>query len=449
MAGFSVARKILEKRAQEKQLKINDMVVFDEDLPHKLDECRLTFVDFAPILKRKDHGGGIQSVQYSELMDFANKWLLRQECWDVLSAETVSAIIEIVIDERGEVVGKHILSTFTVTEDSAGYEEGVSYHHLTLSKAPIHFRVKMLRLWLLPFDSNEYNEKVRPIVPQIQFRDFEPCSLTDIPGEFESCDDVMARLNDAVNAEEITGKVLNVQTLACGASHEWRVDTESTEAKPWVGKTVYVLRVFYALGPIHEELSSLIRKASKWLSDNPEVNFCSASSIDVKLKSMVSIDTKQMAITRDTGDFVRILRLVYTKPRELPSDIPISSTLPPPPPVYIGHRTFVVHKGYGDVKRVISEFLARDEWRATNQYKWLLVNVETVAVFASNGLRQPLETNADQSFQALLSSNLSMNRTEYFAIKLYYDVGYYGIDHLATGAKAEEEAEAAKGTGKG
>ncbi|CAG2115730.1 unnamed protein product, partial [Medioppia subpectinata] len=410
---FSIMRRRVEKRAMERQLKIDDMVVFDEDLPHKLDECRLTFVDFAPILKTKYHGEGIQSVQYSELMDFANKWLLRQERWDVLSAETLSAIIEIVIDQRGEVVGKHILSTFTITEDNPEYQDGVALHHFTQSKAPIHFRVKMLRLWLLPFDPNEYNEKIRPIVPQIQFRDFEPRSLTDIPGEFESCDDVMARLNDAVNAEEITGKVLNVQTLACGASHEWRVDAQSTQAKPWVGKTVYVLRVFYALGPIHEELvgladfvpeclvgggvfkkpkfesqSSLVRKASKWLSDNPEVNFCSASSMDVKLKSMVSIDTKQMSITRDTGDFVRILRLVYTKPRELPSDIPISSTLPPPPPVYVEHRVFVVHKGYGEVKRVISEFLARDEWRATDQYKWLLLNVETVAVYASNGLRQ-------------------------------------------------------------
>ncbi|CAG2115345.1 unnamed protein product, partial [Medioppia subpectinata] len=152
-----------------------------------------------------------------ELMDFANKWLLRQERWDVLSAETVSAIIEIVIDPRGEVVSKHILSTFTITEDNPEYQDGVSLHHFTQSKIPILFRVKMLRLWLLPFDPNKYNDKLRPIVPQMQFRDFEPRSLTDTPGEFELCDDVMARLNDAVNAEEITGKVVNVQTLACGA----------------------------------------------------------------------------------------------------------------------------------------------------------------------------------------------------------------------------------------
>ncbi|CAG2179907.1 unnamed protein product, partial [Oppiella nova] len=221
----------------------------------------------------------------------------------------------------------------------------------------------MIRLWIQPFDTREYNEKVRPIVPQIQFRDFEPRILDSRNNTFESIDEVVARLNGAINAEEITGKVLNVQTLACSATQDWKVDPQSTQSKPWVGKTVFVLRVYYALGPTHEEevgladfvpqylvgggmfkrpkfesQSCLLRKASKWLSENPEINFCSAMSLDVKLKSMVSIDTKQMSVTRETGDFIRILRIAYTKPREVSADIPISSTLPPPPPVYLEHR---------------------------------------------------------------------------------------------------------------
>ncbi|CAG2180316.1 unnamed protein product, partial [Oppiella nova] len=214
---------------------------------------------------------------------------------------------------------------------------------------------------------------------------------------------------------------------------------------------------FYVLGPIHEEevgladfvpqyleggvfrkpkfesQSCVLRNASKWLSENPEINFCSAMSLDVKLKSMVSIDIKRMSVTRGTGDFIRILRIVYTKPREVSADIPISSTLPPPPPVYLEHRVFVLHKDYSEIKYAINDFMGRDEWRTAQEpYKWLLLSCETVPVFANNGLKSTLEKNSDQSFQTLLSSTYTLSCSEYFAFELYYDVGYYGVDHLDT-----------------
>ena len=134
--------------------------------------------------------------------------------------------------------------------------------------------------------------------------------------------------------------------------------------------------------------------------------------------------------TRGGGDFIRILRIMYTKPREVPEDIPISLTLPPPPPIYLEHRTFVLHKDYSEIKHAINDFMGRDEWRtAHEQYNWLLLNCETVPIFAKNYLKSTLEKNTDRSFQALLSSNLTLSLTQYYALKLYYDVGYYGVDH--------------------
>ncbi|CAG2176046.1 unnamed protein product, partial [Oppiella nova] len=407
---------------------IDDVVVFDEDLP-ALEDCR-------------------------EVLDFANNWLQKREIWDVISCETVGAIIMIKFTDGGRVIAKKLLTIYSINDESLLSQSGAPYNTYLLAGTTC-FRVKLLRLWVRPFDSHEYNEKVRPIVPQIQFRDFGPRVLDSCSNRFESIDEVVARLNGAINAEEITGKVLNIQTLACSATQDWQMDSGSSVSNSWVGNVVYVLRVFYVLGPIHEEEVGLadfvpqyleeglfrkpkfesqscgLRKASKWLSENPEINFCSAMSLDVKLKSMVSIDTKQMSVTRETGDFNRILRIAYTKPREVSGDIPISSTLPPPPPVYLEQRVFLLHKDYSMIKHVINDFMGRDEWRtAQEQYKWLLLSCETVPVFANNGLKTSLEAISDQSFQTLLSSNHTLCSSEYFAFKLYYDVGYYGIDHL-------------------
>ena len=145
---------------------------------------------------------------------------------------------------------------------------------------------------------------------------------------------------------------------------------------------------------------------------------------------MVSIDTKQMSITRETGDFIRILRIAYTKPNDPPADIPMASTLPPPPPTYLESKVFVLDKTYADVKKAVANFMAREEWTAQQQYKWILLNCETMFVLSQNGLKSSLESNTDQSFQAISSSKLSINRNLFFAVKLYYDVGFYGVDHI-------------------
>ena len=250
-------------------------------------------------------------VFYSQLIEFANKWLREADCWDVISAETIPAIISVVINDRGEIEDKQILNTFSITGDLS--EETVKLHNkLMQNKEPVQFRVLMLRVWIRRFDISP-DDKLRPIIPQLAYKDFVPNRLAsdnECRAEFENIDVVMERVNEAVRKEEINGKIVNVQTLSVSAEQDWSIDPDSTQTKTWIGKIVYIIRVFYVLGPICEEevgfadfvpeclsggsmfkrpkfetQSDLLTKASKWLSENPEINFCSSSSIDVKLKS--------------------------------------------------------------------------------------------------------------------------------------------------------------------
>jgi hypothetical protein len=147
-----------------------------------------------------------------------------------------------------------------------------------------------------------------------------------------------------------------------------------------------------------------------------------------------------MASIRGTGDFIRILRIAYTKPHELPANVPLSLSLPPPPPVYLQCQTFLLLKSYSEVKRNISEFLSRDEWFAEERYKWRFLNCETVFVLSTN--KRALASNLNESFQVISTSKSSINTLMFFAMKIYFDVGFYGIDkdeNLKKGENSETE----------
>jgi len=55
---------------------------------------------------------------------------------------------------------------------------------------------------------------------------------------------------------------------------------------------------------------------------------------------VTAIDSKQMALSQNTDDFIRILRITYTKPPEIPDDIPQCAFQPPPPPIYLTYEDF-------------------------------------------------------------------------------------------------------------
>ncbi|XP_054164398.1 uncharacterized protein LOC128962087 [Oppia nitens] len=498
MAGFSVGKLRMQKRNQKRQSLLDDILVFDEDIPR---EARLSFVDFAPTVKHTIDGYD-KSVDFYALVDYANKWLERTGSrWDVVNCETVPGVtIQLSIGDGGETVGKQILTRRRLNKlaDLNSLPGG----SVPPGRHVLHFRVTMLRLWIrssaAQYAQQQHNHRIslqfndrpeqqvvvvtdscggndksfemtavdevvsRPVVnndqpingctagqtddqnnslpPVLQYRDFIPKLVDKDRHQFESVDDVIKRLNHAINNQEFNGKILNIQTLAFRAGNQWQVNTETTgQSRPLieVGFADFIPQCLSGGSifkrPVFESQQFILEKASKWLSDNPEINYCSAVSMDVKLKSMVSINTKQMSAIRETGDYIRILRLAYTKPRDVPVDIPESSaTLPPPPPVYLESQSFVVYKSYAEVKRLVNEFMAsRQEWSrdVPDQYRWSLFSCETVPVFSVNNLKQSLETNSDQSFQAILSTSRSINRSEYFAVKIYFDVGYYGVDH--------------------
>ena len=113
------------------------------------------------------------------------------------------------------------------------------------SRSAVEFKVQMLRLWIKRFDVSP-DDKVRPIIPQLAFKDFEPKRLSNdnsSDNQFESLDAVMERVNEAIRKGEINGKILNVQAVVLSAKQDLSVNAASTQTKSWIGKIVYILRV--------------------------------------------------------------------------------------------------------------------------------------------------------------------------------------------------------------
>src|SRR6185437_1329230 len=92
--------------------------------------------------------------------------------------------------DGGRVIVKKLLTTHSINDESLLSQSGAPYNTYLLAGTTC-FRVKLLRLWVRPFHSREYNEKVRPIVPQIQFRDFGPRVIDSSSNTFESINEVV------------------------------------------------------------------------------------------------------------------------------------------------------------------------------------------------------------------------------------------------------------------
>lgn len=134
----------------------------------------------------------------------------------------------------------------------------------------------------------------------------------------EKMNEVTDRINLDISSESaFPGPVLNVTTFPCysasGGNHLNlpSVDKESELLKS--DSIINVVRVFYdsteeaspqedLIGfadfipecisgggfikyPKFESQSKLVQKASRWLAQNPEINFLNSSSVDIKLKS--------------------------------------------------------------------------------------------------------------------------------------------------------------------
>jgi hypothetical protein len=212
--------------------------------------------------------------------------------------------MQLFINEKGEILSKQILINYLISDD-IDTETDVRCR----SSGELNFQVLLLRYWIKRVEIHSRDAKTQPNVQRIKYIDFVP-KMDDSGKEFEKIDEVVKRVNEKIKAEEITGKIINIQTYSCSAEQNWEFDPENTKPMNLIGKIVYILRIFYEVGPPHEEeigladfipecmsggsllkrpkfesQTAILQRASKWLSENPEINFCSAVSIDVKLKS--------------------------------------------------------------------------------------------------------------------------------------------------------------------
>lgn len=148
-----------------------------------------------------------------------------------------------------------------------------------------------------------------------------------------------------------------------------------------------------------------------------------------------------MAFVRNTGDFIRILRICYTKPfetddstLELISDGPsTSSFMPPPPPpapIYLNCRNiFSTKNSTSELKSKLYEFLREAAFSPSTDtsHRWRLLTAESLGIFTSNAKKS--EDLWENSFHAIsISSSTQMNRCAFDGINIFYDTGFFGKD---------------------
>ncbi len=134
------------------------------------------------------------------------------------------------------------------------------------------------------------------------------------------------------------------------------------------------------------------------------------------------MDTRACSHT-EHGDYVHILRVAYTKPFE--PEVEHSSGPPPPAPIYLSSKIFLITKNdvLDDVHHRINNWI-KEASQVEERFKSRLLSAETVEVFAKDGDERNLEKALEQTFQCNRLG--SMNTYAFNAIRVYFDVGFYG-----------------------
>ena len=137
---------------------------------------------------------------------------------------------------------------------------------------------------------------------------------------------------------------------------------------------------------------------------------------------VTKVDTRACSHT-EHGDYVHILRVAYTKPLE--TEVEHSSGPPPPAPIYLSSKIFLVTKNdvLDDVHHRINSWI-KEASQVEEKFKSRILSAETVEVFAKDGDERNLEKALEQTFQCNRLG--SMNTFAFNAIRVYFDVGFYG-----------------------
>ncbi|CAG2107539.1 unnamed protein product [Medioppia subpectinata] len=332
------------------------------------------------------------------------------------------------------------------------------------------FLVVSIRVWIRRREEAIPTRKEE--VQELGYRDYVPDRKEG--DKIETLDEVINRINAIIRDGKFEGRIVSIECLPCESTGDHRFDPEATLPGS-SDTTVTIVRIYYECGqsseeeigiadfvPLHlsggslfsrpefETFDHVMTRASRWLSENPEINFRSALSIDFKLKSMTTLDTRILTATDQAGDFVRIFRIAYTKPFDVSEDIERSACLPPLPPIYLYSRMFLLKsRNYADLKKVISdwynteiagrvdggnncvdtvsgnsgsgsgsgEFTDIVAEPSTSKSKCQLLSCETLSVFAKN------QTGFEESFNSNRVG--ARNRCTFIAVRLYYDSGYH------------------------
>lgn len=217
-------------------------------------------------------------------MCLANEWLCTHSEWQLLNCETM-------------------------TKWSNQKVDGVDYSAV----------VNSLRIWIKRESINDQSKSKRQnqIHPIFWYHDFVP-EISD--SHTDSLDTLINRINCALNEGKINGKILQIQTIKCPATANWSFNSGTTYCDD--GQTskdinrfpnyVLILRIYFKLGsqsianelivadflPFYspnceDKFSSLIDRASNWLKQNYQFDFCNAQSVDILIAGKQStIDDK-------------------------------------------------------------------------------------------------------------------------------------------------------------
>ncbi|CAG2110036.1 unnamed protein product [Medioppia subpectinata] len=412
-----------EKNCPEKP---EDPLILEKEIPH---DARFSFVDIVPSVHQFSANSQVDYHSFRFLVDTCNSWLKKNPHWEVINCETVKLSY------------RHNLTTMVSRWEVQ--TNPATNPWVTPTRGDFETSLKVLRVWIKRREEMVVKE-AESETSVLKYMDFEPLRKD---GNFENLDDVVSRINAKIRAQNFDGKrLITIESLNVEANGDWKIDTELSVAEE-SSRHVTIIRLFYEEGscleeeigiadftphhlsggslfkrPHFEKFSSIIDRASQWLSDNPEINFLNAQSIDIKLKSLTKVDTRVCSHT-EHGDYVHILRVAYTKPFE--PEVEHTAGPPPPAPIYLSSKIFLVTKQdvLDDVHHRINNWI-KDASQVEERFKSRLLSAETVEVFAKDGDERNLEKALEQTFQCNRLG--SMNTYAFNAIRVYFDVGFYG-----------------------
>lgn len=278
----------------------------------------LTYVDFLPkCIKIANIFAKPDFETFDALVEHANDWLRDNPTFRIKTCESV----EFRITNWGSIEEDYDKSFFVERD-----EYKVWY-------------IRGLRLWLVRTCNEENPEQFGYInlVP----REIERESTFALP-KYEKLGELLHRFNQHIDFPRIYGKILTVESQEMKVPSYSKLNPDKsfwTETKERVRQYIFVIRIFYERGdprddkigimdflpaclregssfalPVHEPLTNVIERASKWCSKK-KYRFLNFQSLEIKMKNGI-INTQKVDYTEKglkTATFARIIRVAYVK----------------------------------------------------------------------------------------------------------------------------------------